>query len=125
MIPITNVNYLKKGFQFRFKNRATLSGNTDHWNIDYVYLNKTRAKADTSFNDVSFVYNGTPLLKNYRQMPWEQFKKSDLTDTIDNLLRYNKSGTTNFINVSYGHQITDDLTSTVLSKYELNQKIKD
>ena len=117
MIPITNSLFLQKGFQFRFKNYATLSGNTDHWNIDYVYLNKLRSKADTSFNDVSFVYNGTSLLKNYRQMPWEQFNSSDLTDTINNYLRYNKSGTTSFINISYGHEIWNDFTSSLLDTY--------
>ena len=117
MIPITDTAYLKKGFQFRFKNYATLSGNTDHWNVDYVYLNKGRTKIDTSFNDVSFVYNGTPLLENYRQIPWEQCKRSELRDSVTNLLRYNIAGTATVIKVFYGHQITDDVTSTVLSNY--------
>jgi hypothetical protein len=115
MIPITDTSYLKKGFQFRFKNYATLSGNTDHWSIDYVYLNKLRSKVDTAFNDVSFVYNGTPLLKNYSEMPWEQFKKSELRDTVTNLLRFNNVGTP--IPVSYGHQITNDFSSSVLSNF--------
>ena len=119
MIPITDTSYLKKGFQFRFKNYATLSCNCDHWNVDYVYLNRLRYKADTSFNDVSFVYNGTALIKSFQQMPWEQFRKSDLTDTIQNLLRYNKAGTgpTSQINISYGHEVKNYYTSTPLYSY--------
>ncbi|MBK7183945.1 MAG: hypothetical protein IPH89_14055 [Bacteroidetes bacterium] len=38
MIPITDTTYLKDGFQFRFKNYATLSGSLDHWNIDIILL---------------------------------------------------------------------------------------
>ncbi|MGZ4074813.1 MAG: T9SS type A sorting domain-containing protein [Bacteroidia bacterium] len=116
MIPITDSAYLQKGFQFRFKNYATLSGNTDHWNVDYVYLNRLRSKVDTAFSDISFVYNGTPLLKNYIQMPWEQFKKSELRDSVTNLLRYDDVGTP--IPVSYGHQVTEDLPApAVLSNF--------
>ena len=117
MIPITDTTYLKKGFQFRFKNYATLSANADHWNIDYVYLNKLRSKVDTSFSDVSYVYNGTPLLKNYTEMPWEQYRKSELRDSIYNQLRYDKAGLTGLITTHYGHEITDDFAPSVLSTY--------
>ena len=51
-------HFLKKGFQFRFINYASLSpdlsdpsmvGNCDIWNIDYVLLDKNRNGADTIF----------------------------------------------------------------------------
>lgn len=116
MIPITDTAYLKDDFQFRFFNRATISGNTDHWNIDYVYLNDNRNFDDTIFNDISFVYNATPLLKNYMEMPWRQYKKSELRNYSDNLLRNNYTGTP-FSPVTYEHQITDDVTPSILSNY--------
>ncbi|PCH91151.1 MAG: hypothetical protein COB85_09495 [Bacteroidetes bacterium] len=82
MIHITGSNYLKKGFQFRFKNYATLSGNFDHWHIDYVTLNNARGINDTVvINDVSFVYNMPSLVKNYQSIPWKHFLK----DTINQL----------------------------------------
>ncbi len=88
MIPITDTSYLKGDFQFRFFNRATLSGNTDHWSIDYVYLNRIRTKNDTAFEDVAFVYDTPSLLKNYSAMPWRQYNatemKTDYSTTIRN-----------------------------------------
>lgn len=88
MIPIKNVQYLKKGFQFRFRNYATVSGNLDHWHIDYVYLNKYRTNADTIFEDVAFVYNTPSLLNTYSVMPWKHydasFMKTDYSTTIRN-----------------------------------------
>ena len=74
MIPVTDPAYLYKGFQFRFRNWATVKGNNDHWNIDYVFMNDDRSADDTLFRDVAFIENPTQFLKNYRQMPWTQFK---------------------------------------------------
>jgi hypothetical protein len=89
MIPITDSSYLRNGFQFRFSNWATLSGNGDHWHIDYVYLNRNRTVADTIFEDVAFVYNTPSLIQEYTAMPWEQYdstlyKKSRYTTYIRN-----------------------------------------
>jgi len=122
MIKITDTAYLKDDFQFRFYNRATISGNTDHWNIDYVYLNENRSFDDTVYNDVSYVYNGTSLLKNFREMPWRQFKKSELRDSVDNLIRYNNLASSPTVTVSYGHDITD-VVPTLLSSFTAGSSI--
>src|SRR5206468_826383 len=42
-------SYYKKGFKFRFRNKATPSGYDDQWHIDYVYLKANRTPADTLF----------------------------------------------------------------------------
>lgn len=89
MIAIKDTSYLKKGFSFRFKNYATVSGNLDHWHIDYVYLNKLRNINDTVMDDVAFVYNPSSVLKNYYSMPWNQFNNSDLKPTLRNFIRNN------------------------------------
>lgn len=73
MIPIKDTAYLDSVFQFRFRNKATLSGSLDHWHIDYVYLNSIRKIDDTTYNDVTFAYKSTPFLKNYYSMPYRQF----------------------------------------------------
>ena len=77
MLPV-DTTFQKNGFQFRFLNYATLSGNVDHWNIDYVYLNDDRNHADTALNDVSFITDQYTMLKDYTAMPWHHY----LTDTI-------------------------------------------
>ncbi|MES2139916.1 MAG: T9SS type A sorting domain-containing protein [Bacteroidota bacterium] len=91
MVPIKNIQYLKKGFQFRFRNYATVSGNLDHWNIDYVYLNKFRTKADTIFEDVAFVYNTPSLLSTYSAMPWKHYNSTFMKTTYSNTIRNNYS----------------------------------
>nr|MDQ3049119.1 T9SS type A sorting domain-containing protein [Bacteroidota bacterium] len=119
MIAITDSLYLQKGFQFRFKNYATHSGNVDHWHIDYVYLNRGRTKADTALSEMSFVYQPTSLLKSYQAMPWKQYKQSELRDSVNdnfslqNVIRNHFNGGNKTIN--YDYSIRDG--ATVLDAY--------
>lgn len=73
LIPIKDNKYYFDGFQFRFKNFATLSGAVDHWHIDYVYLNQNRAFNDFNQPDVAHRYGLSSLLKDYTSMPWEHY----------------------------------------------------
>lgn len=93
LIPITNELYLNPGFQFRFRNYASLGnnslpgwlGNVDQWNIDYVKLDITRSYQDTILKDVAFVNSAPSVLKSYQSMPWNQikgFQSSELKDSI-------------------------------------------
>ena len=76
MIPVDS-SFQNSVFQFRFMNWATLSGNVDHWHIDYAYLNDNRTFSDTILNDVSFITNHFSLLNKLTAMPWSHY----LTDT--------------------------------------------
>ncbi|HNW91062.1 MAG TPA: T9SS type A sorting domain-containing protein [Bacteroidales bacterium] len=90
MIPITDTTYIQKGFQFRFKNYASIASmslpsfqsNADQWNIDYVYLNIDRNKFDTVSMDVAFVDPAPTILKNYTLMPARQFANTDLKSSL-------------------------------------------
>ena len=77
MIPI-DTSFHNNEFQFRFVNWATLSGNVDHWNLDYIYIDENRNYADTALREVSFITNHHTLLNDYTAMPWDHY----LTDTI-------------------------------------------
>lgn len=114
MISITDTAYLKENFQFRFFNRATISGNTDHWSIDYIYLNRTRNKNDTTFEDVSFVYNTPSLLNTYSAMPWKQYDTTDMKNIYATTIRNNHTTTKNG---SFIYKIYDDLGAQVNSTY--------
>jgi hypothetical protein len=114
MIPIADTAYLKDGFQFRFYNRATISGNTDHWNIDYVYLNKTRNIHDTTFEDVTFVYNTPSLLNTYSAMPWKQYSATDMKLNYNTSIRNNHTVTKNG---SFTYKIFNDLGVQVNTTY--------
>lgn len=100
-LQVAKPAYLMKGFQFRFTNWATLSGNGDHWHIDYVYLNKNRADiaSDTVYNDLAFVYNTPSLLNTYSNVPWEQYTTSMMKGTYSTTLRNN--GPSSFAQFSY------------------------
>lgn len=82
MINITDSRYLQKGFRFRFRNYASLAPayepsmktNADHWNLDYVYLNKGRSYNDTIMGDAALVEPVGSLLLDYTSMPWEHFR---------------------------------------------------
>lgn len=82
LIPITDSIYLKKGFQFRFRNYVSFDSdveayfsNFDHWHIDYVYLDTDRNMNDTVIHDVAFVEAPRSVLKNFEAIPWgEHFK---------------------------------------------------
>lgn len=89
ILAINQPRFLKRGFRFRFINYASLSanmsdpsmiGNCDHWNVDYVLLDKNRNANDTVFADVAFRLPLRSLLKSYEAMPWRQFKKVSLQE---------------------------------------------
>ncbi len=89
----TDPEYLSSEFNFRFRNLATVTGNFDHWNIDYVKLDEYHNSSDTAFlNDVAFVRNTPQILKRYREMPWIHFVNDvsqEMNDSLDIILRNN------------------------------------
>ena len=87
MLQITEAKFLKKGFQFRFYNKASLAAsnkpsivaNCDHWHIDYIYLNKDRDENDIVFRDVAIQTPITFLIDNYETIPYHHYKQLDLS----------------------------------------------
>ncbi len=116
MIPITERKYLNKGFQFRFRNIASLeyqasspswASNVDQWNIDYVRLNRSRTSGDTIIDDVAIVNYPESILNNYTAMPWSHFAtnqkgflRSGFSLKLTNLYNVVK-------NTTYDQRITD------------------
>ncbi|MBW6499784.1 MAG: T9SS type A sorting domain-containing protein [Bacteroidales bacterium] len=89
IIRIEDARYLMEGFRFRFVNYASLTpnisdpamtGNCDHWNLDYVLLDRNRHEADTLFRDVAFTNGLRSLLKTHESMPWNQFRQASLQE---------------------------------------------
>lgn len=66
--------FLKKGFQFKFMNYATLSGAFDHWHIDYIKLDDNRSENDLDINDLAMVQPTPSFLKGYTSVPYKHFK---------------------------------------------------
>ncbi len=79
-IKIEQSQFLFNGFQFRFKNYASLTGSVDHWHIDYVRIAENTS-ANAPLNDVAFTKEVQPALEYYTSMPWRHFKDDKVTET--------------------------------------------
>jgi hypothetical protein len=115
MIPITNPSFFKRGFQFRFRNYASINAAADQWNLDYVYLNTSRTAHDSIFADVAWVYNGASLLKNYTSMPWRQYTSSEIRTNTNNLIRNNDVVRRS---LNYHYQQLNLTTGAVLNQFD-------
>ncbi len=115
-IQVNDTSFLKPGFRFRFKNYASLpkslsypsfNSNVDHWNIDYVYLDKGRAPEITAINDVSMITSIHSLLKSYEAIPWRHFPgayQTEIKPTVSISYRNNDTLTRNVTRIL---EITD------------------
>jgi hypothetical protein len=92
-IQIDSTKYFFKGFQFRFYNIATVNGDRDHWNLDYVAL-KHGSVATDSVQDNAMLRPLTTLLNEYTAMPYSHYKSLPsqqaamidmIRDTISNI----------------------------------------
>jgi len=105
---IDQPRFLHDSFQFRFRSYATISGNFDHFHIDYIKIDELLSVTDTSkLDDVSFVYSSPSLLQRYYEMPWRHFLNNELyelKDSIDIKIRNNHAST----NVDYQYNIFEN-----------------
>jgi hypothetical protein len=94
-------DFKSDAFQFRFRNKANVTGAYDVWNVDYIYLNDRRRRIDTVRKDLAFVYDATPLLKDYYAMPVWHFKTDPsvyMADTVRITVRNNFINELNLFN---------------------------
>ncbi len=93
LIPIKDTSYLKNGFQFRFRNIATLAGNSQpdwrnngsNWNIDAVWLDIERGINETTLPDIAFGDIAPSMLRNYESMPFRQYRNNFINEMKENL----------------------------------------
>ncbi|MGM0666973.1 MAG: T9SS type A sorting domain-containing protein [Bacteroidota bacterium] len=120
IIKIDQPDYLYRGFRFRFVNYASISsdfddqsmaGNADHWNIDYVYLDRNRSGSDTIPADVAFTGPVRSVLNTYESMPWKQFRNVFLSEMGS------------FIEISYRNN--DDVTRNVTRNFAIRDIYED
>lgn len=89
------------GFQFRFRNRARLSGAFDPWHVDYIYLDDNRRANDTIPKDIAYVYPAPSLLSPYEAMPVWHFKTNPanyMADVVSLTVRNNFGDPLNVFN---------------------------
>jgi len=103
MIPVTGERFLKEGFRFRFRNLGSLSRNqdypdkrasVDHWNVDYVKLDRNRSFSDTVLRDVAVTAPISSILKDLTALPWDHFEAAHNTVMDESVtLRYRNNDT--------------------------------
>lgn len=131
MIPITDEQYLRSNFQFRFRNYASLdldswssgnivgwSSNCDQWHIDYIRLDMSRNAGDLYPTDVAFVSPTTSALTEYQAMPWNQFRPSDMDTRFHNDLS-NLSSTAK--NTYYHYSVVKEPNTAVYQSETYNR----
>lgn len=118
-IAVVDSFYFDSLFQFRFRNKATLSGSLDHWHIDHVYMKKDFVADDTLRGDVSMVYKPSSFLKNYSAMPYKQYNVAERATKLYNFFRSNFSDPNNPRQAAYKYRIYKD--DVFLQEEDLNQ----
>ena len=128
LIPITDEQYLRNNFQFRFRNYASLdldswsgnnivgwASNCDQWNIDYIQMDINRSAQDLYPSDVAFVSPTSSALSLYQAMPWAQYRVTDMATNFQNKLS-NLSDQTR--NVGYKYKVEKQHGSIVYQSTE-------
>ncbi len=107
-VHVDNPIFLQNNFQFRFRNKAMLTGNLDHWHLDYVLMNDNINPDDFDFFEVAFVSCPSSLLQDYTAMPWthfstnpSQFMRSTQQTTQQNLSSSQADNVTSGFKVEY------------------------
>jgi archaellin len=70
-IPIKDISYLHKSFQYQFRSYGVLNGRFNVWNVDYIYIDTNRTYNDDSLKDIMIVKTNPDCLKNYTSIPYK------------------------------------------------------
>ncbi|MFZ6051041.1 T9SS type A sorting domain-containing protein [Halocola ammonii] len=125
-IHINQALNLSDGFQFRFRNYATISGAVDQWHIDYVVVDQGATPGNAELVDVAFVYDEFTLLDGYSAMPWPHFIQNPEAYMANSRQVFMANLENENNNVSYGFRVgyqgsfTDVPNSNVITAFEAN-----
>jgi hypothetical protein len=107
-LPISNVEFFHKDFQFRFQTYSKLSGAYDIWNLDYILVSRNRKLDEQTILDIATSKIDTHYLKRYRAMPLDQFYANEKNEVVDSLYMTTKNLDKEF-NIFFCDVILSDL----------------
>ncbi len=84
-IPIFNLDLLKPGFQFRFRNIANTQGAFDLWHVDYVWLDRNSVNSTIVVNDVAFARQEPSVMIDYTAIPLSHYAVNPASHMIPNI----------------------------------------
>lgn len=110
-VQIDNPIFFQDGFKFRFRNKATLTGNLDHWHLDYVILDRNINPEDYDLFEIAFMECPNTMLQDYTAMPWTHFKVNPPQFMRSNIDTYQRNlSSTQADNVTSGFKIEHEGT---------------
>lgn len=110
-VLVDDAFFLVNDFQFRFRNKATIIGNNDHWHLDYVYLNDT-LPSFTDIDDVSVLKEPSSFLSRYTMMPWDHFVGFEAQETVSNLEFCFRNNYTTIQSSFFGYTTVEEYSNT-------------
>jgi len=115
-VKVDDDKYFYDAFQFRFKAIGRLTGAYDHWQLDYVRLDKNRDPViEQNIPEMAYQYWPSPLISPYYAMPYNQFDSTYVADSHSVFIRNNfVQATTDIIDFYTSRELS---TGTVLNTY--------
>lgn len=113
LVHVDSPSYFHAGFRFRFINYQEYLGALGQWHLDYIYLERSRGMADTSFQDVAIAKRPETFLNNYQTVPYLHYKgnENSFNNNQTDAVYSNLENTGRTIDVM-GRSITDDAGNT-------------
>lgn len=117
-VTISDTLFLHEAFQFRFQNIAKLSGAFDSWHLDYIHFYDSLADDPNLRFDVALSEQPNSFLKNYHDMPLEQFQMSPQTELVDTVFAAIQHLADTFNVISHRFQLINAEDTAVLSEWQ-------
>jgi len=113
-VIMDNAAFFHAAFQFRFRNKASICGNNDHWHLDHIYIdeNRTDTTSPVYYSDVCFTAAPISAFKKYTAIPWQHFDASLWNDTLS-MRNFNHSNQSGALDRTY--TIEDTAGTAILS----------
>jgi hypothetical protein len=91
-IPVNEQIWLQAGFQFRFRNYGSLSGNVDLWHVDYVFVDDgIDPETYQVISEVAFTEPMNTLLRDYTRMPWTHYVENPSLFMRDSVTSFHRN----------------------------------
>lgn len=103
-------------FQFRFVSYGNVSGNLDHWHVDYIELAKNRQPGEPFKNDLAVVKPAQTVLSKSRALPWYQVKGNSGTIRDEFFIKGSNSDR-NLRQVRSGYKIEEEVTGVSFDNF--------
>ncbi len=117
-VTIADTLFLHEAFQFRFQNIGKLSGAFDAWHLDYIHFYDSLADDPNLRFDVALSEQPNSFLKNYHDMPLEQFLIAPQEELVDTVFAAIQHLADTFNVISHRFQLLNTGDTAVLSEWQ-------